>query len=156
MQELSLQIYDVQELLDKKIEIKEVLDNIALIKRQQQNMAESVAQALLAPIICKYNIESVHLEIEHEGDDFSFCGNIMNYIDGVNGYDNYDEIQSIDGKETITYSELQEDISNALESVYSLLWEDAVIDVVRLRKEFFHASLDNNLGEKKNIKARKI
>ena len=102
MQELSLNIYNVQELLDKKIEIQEVIDNISLIKRQQQNMAESVAQALLAPIICKYNIESVHLSIEHEGDDSSFCGNIMNYIDG---YDNYNEIQSIDGKKTTTYSE---------------------------------------------------
>ena len=156
MQELSLQIYDVQELLDKKIEIQEVIDNIGLIKRQQQNMAESVAQALLAPIICKYNIKSIHLEVEHEGDDFSFCGNIMNYIDGINGYENYDEIKSIDGKENTTYSELQEEISEALETVYSLLWEDAVIDVVKLRKEFFHARLDNTLGEKKSIKAKKI
>lgn len=156
MQELSLNIYNVQELLDKKIEIQEVIDNIGLIKRQQQNMAESVAQALLAPIICKYNIESVHLSIEHESDDSSFFGNIMNYIDGIDGYDNHDEIQSIDGKETTTYSELQEEISEALESVYSLLWEDAVIDVVKLRKEFFHANLDNKLGEKKNIKSKKI
>ena len=156
MKKISLEIYDVQELLDKKIEIQEVIDNISLIKRQQQNMAESVAQALLAPIICKYDIESVHLSIDHISDDDSFCGNIMNYIDGINGYDNYDEIQSIDGKETTTYSELQEEISETLENVCSLLWEDAVIDVVKLRKEFFHSNLDDKLGEKKNIKSKKI
>ena len=58
--------------------------------------------------------------------------------------------------EECAHNFVQEEISEALESVYSLLWEDAVIDVVKLRKEFFHANLDNKLGEKKNIKSKKI
>ena len=109
-----------------------------------QVRAEKLAKAMLAPLICKFNISEVKLYTTNntQADDDGFTSNIMNLIDGKNGYENMNEISSIDGKETISYFELQEEISNALEKVYLLL-DDMVINVKDLRKEYLNSKMLN-------------
>lgn len=113
-------------------------------------MAENLAKAVLAPLICKFNISEVQLLVnpDSKSDEDGFIGNIMNLIDGMNGYECLDEISSIDGAEEISYAELQEEISEKLERVYSLLTDDVTINVNELRKEYLNAKMLNQLPEK--------
>ena len=113
-------------------------------------MAENLAKAVLAPLICKFNISEVQLLVnpDSKSDEDGFIGNIMNLIDGMNGYECLDEISSVDGTEDISYAELQEEISEKLERVYSLLTDDVTINVNELRKEYLNAKMLNQLPEK--------
>lgn len=159
MTKITIDSHPFESLVDNEENIKEEANNIYAIKIAHQQMAENLAKAVLAPLICKFNISEVQLLVspENKADDDGFVGNIMNLIDGINGYDSTDEISSVDGTEEISYSELQEEISNTLEKVYSLLTDDVTIDVNELRKEYLNSKILNQLPEKTTKpKANKI
>lgn len=151
MTKLNINSHPFESLVNNQANIEEEVANIYRIKNAQEKMAENLARAVLAPLVCKFNISEIQLLVspESKSDDDGFVGNIMNLVDGINGYDNIDQVPSLDGKENMTYSDLQEEISNTLEKVYFLLTEDVTINVNELRKEYLNSKMLNQLPEKK-------
>lgn len=151
MKQLILDVYDTQELMDKNINLKDVIENLKLIKQEQEKMVTHVVKALLAPVVCPYDIDIIEFEFSSDG----VSDNIKVFIDSIDCHKNNTKIKSLDLSHETTYEKIQNDIYSNLEYVFFNLMQknkEYSFNIIFLRKEHLYSDLNQKITKNQNHK----